>query len=58
MKKLIHSQSATPRKLAMRRETVRVLRQLTLHDLRDIYSGATEADCNESTLQPWSVMCD
>jgi uncharacterized protein YjiS (DUF1127 family) len=58
MKKSDRFNALSPRKLVMRRETVRVLRQLTLHELRDAHGGLTKPDCEDSTLQPWTAMCD
>jgi hypothetical protein len=59
MKKLVPSNPVAPRTLTMRRETIRVLRQLALHELRDPrFAGGSNPVCDGSTFQPWTAMCD
>jgi len=58
MKKLARSNPLSPRKLVIRRETVRVLRQLALSELRDAHGGVTKPDCEDSPPPPQSVWCD
>ena len=58
MKKLARSHPLSPRKLVIHRETVRVLRQLALSELRDAQGGLTKVDCNDSPPPPQTVWCD
>jgi uncharacterized protein YjiS (DUF1127 family) len=58
MKKLARSNPLSPRKLVIRRETVRVLRQLALDELRDAHGGLTKADCEDSPPPTFTVWCD
>jgi hypothetical protein len=58
MKKLARSNPLAPRKLVLRRETVRVLRQLALQELRDAHGGLTRPACEDSPPPPFSVWCD
>ena len=58
MKKLARSHPLSPGKLVIHRETVRVLRQLALNELRDAHGGLTKADCNDSPPPPFTVWCD
>lgn len=58
MKKLARSSSLSPCKLVIRRETVRVLRQLALEELRDAHGGASAPLCQDSPPPPWSDWCE
>lgn len=58
MKKLDRSSTVSPRKLVVHRETVRVLRQLALNDLRAAHGGLSADDCQDSPPPPNSVWCD
>lgn len=59
MKKLTRSNARSPRKLTLRRETVRALRQLSLHEVREAHVVGGSADnCDESTLQPFTAVCN
>lgn len=58
MKKLARSNPLSPRKLVIHRETVRVLRQLALKELRDAYGGLTIPECQDSPPPPDTVRCD
>lgn len=58
MNKSARSNPRSARKLVMRRETVRVLRQLTLHELRDAHGGVTKPNCDDSPPPPFTVWCD
>jgi hypothetical protein len=55
MKKLARSNPLSPRKLVIHRETVRVLRQLALSELRDAHGGLTKPDCLDSPPPPDTV---
>ena len=58
MKKLISSNHASSHKLALRSETVRVLRQLSLRELRDArVVGGTADNCDESTMTQFTTTC-
>lgn len=57
MKKLARSNPLSPGKLVVHRETVRVLRQLTLNELRDAHGGLTKADCTTSNPPPATQSC-
>ena len=59
MKKLARSHPLSPRKLVIHRETVRVLRQLALDELRDARGGGiTKVNCDDSPPPPQTVWCD
>lgn len=58
MKKLARSSALSPRKLVVRRETVRVLRQLALSELGAAHGGLSNDDCQDSPPPPNSVWCD
>ena len=58
MKKLARFGPLSPRKLVVHRETVRVLRQLALQELRDAQGGLTRPGCEDSPPPPFTVWCD
>lgn len=58
MKKLARSNPLSPRKLVLHRETVRVLRQLALNELRDAHGGVTRPNCEDSPPPQWTDWCD
>jgi len=62
MKKLLPSRPAT-RKLALRTETIGILRQLSTQELRHTHIvGASTQDCKGSTStifsEQWETMCE
>jgi hypothetical protein len=57
MKKLARSNPLSPRRLVVHRETVRVLRQLALNEIRDVH-GASKPNCDDSPPPPFTVWCD
>lgn len=58
MKKLARCNPLSPHKLVIHRETVRVLRQLALEELRAAHGGASDPLCQESPPAPWSTWCE
>lgn len=57
MKKLARSNPLSPGKLVIHRDTVRVLRQLTLNELRDAHGGLTKPNCTDSDPPPATQSC-
>jgi len=57
MKKFARSHPLSPGKLVIHRETVRVLRQLALNELRDAHGGLTKPDCETSGPPPATQSC-
>jgi hypothetical protein len=57
MKKFARSNPLSSNKLVIHRDTVRVLRQLALSELRDAHGGLTKADCTTSNPPPPTQSC-
>ena len=57
MKKLARSHPQSPRKLVVHRETVRVLRQLALEELRNAHGGLSDDLCQDSPPPSYTVRC-
>ena len=58
MKKLARCNPLAPHKLVIRRETVRVLRQLALEELHHAHGGLSDDLCQDSPPAPWSQWCE